>query len=164
MASRVQSDDTPSTWSAKGQNSTVSFDGSTIVITRSWNAPGGKGETTYLLRQITGMDLTLPGLGSMAGRFTLVVVGGAVQQRRGQGSAAARTDPLTVPFTYSHRSEFEALAAAVRAALAEFYPATGGPVPGGLAEHLALLAGLHAQGQLTDKEFRAAKARLLGGA
>lgn len=108
------------------------------------------------------MDLTLPGLGSMAGRFTLVVAGGA-KQRRGQGSAAARTDPLTVPFTYSHRGEFEALAAAVRAALAEFYPATGGPLPGGLAEQLAQLAGLHAQGELTDKEFRAAKARLLSG-
>ena len=41
------------------------------------------------------------------------------------------------------------------------YPG-GGPASSGIADQLAQLAGLHRAGQLTDAEFSAAKARLLG--
>jgi hypothetical protein len=152
----------PTVLTAKGQNVTVTFDGVSVRFTRGWMSRGGKGEAEFPLRTLTGVDLVMPGISAMAGRFTLVAAGGSVQVH-------SRQDPMTVTFTYPHRKEFEALAAAVRRALAQpqivVQPVVAAPTPpaGGLDAQLANLAALHASGALTQEEFTAAKARLLGG-
>lgn len=146
--------------SAKGSSATVTFDGTTITIKRTWKAQGGSGTGTYPVANLSGVELTMPSITSMTGRFTLVT-GGGVQRRRDQGFGSARRDPLTVQFGAKHKAEFEALADAVRAAIAApaAAAATGST---SLADQLAQLGRLRADGVLSDEEFAAAKARLLG--
>lgn len=157
-----ESQDARGALSAQGQNAVVSFDGTTITIKRSWSAPGGKGEASYPLRQVSGIEVKTPGLLAGGGRFTIVAAGG-VQRRRDAGFSATRKDPLTVMFTSRHTEEFQALAAAVREALARPEPAVAQPLGGqSLAEQLVQLGQMHAQGTLSDEELAAAKARLLG--
>jgi hypothetical protein len=162
----------PAVLTAKGQGTTVTFDGATVTITRGVMAPGGKGEAAFPLRLLTGVDLVMPGLTAMAGRFSLIGAGGSAQRH-------TKRDPMSVTFTYTHRREFEALANAVREALtqvqgqayaqpsfAQQAPAAA-PTPSagqGLDAQLANLAALRASGALTEQEFAAAKAHLLGGA
>lgn len=152
--------------SAKGQSTIVTFDGRVITITRGFMAQGGKGTATYALDRVNGIELRMPGLAAIAGRFT-IVTGGGVQQRRTAGFSAATRDPLTVTFTARHKAEFQALADAVNAALAVPRSPTvqADMVPSdGLAQQLERLAALRGDGVLTDDEFTAAKSRLLGGA
>jgi hypothetical protein len=88
------------------------------------------------------------------GRFTVVAAGHAQHYRSARGF-----DPFTVRFYGKHLDEFEAIAAAVQQAAS--HPRTDTAEPG-LAAELASLAGLHQSGALTDAEFAAAKAQLLG--
>ncbi|QUC01594.1 SHOCT domain-containing protein [Cellulosimicrobium cellulans] len=58
--------------------------------------------------------------------------------------------------------EFEALRAAVEAAIAAHHAPSAPAAPASGAEEVARLADLHQRGILSDEEFTAAKARALG--
>lgn len=139
----------------------VWFDGHNLTI----NRPGGpiKGVFTYAVDQITGILITKPPLKLYVFR---VLVGGESAPRRSQGMLDLTRDPFVVQYNSRHKDEAEALAQAVRDAQARLrQSASQQPAPAaasGLGDQLAKLADLHAAGALSDAEFAAAKARLLG--
>jgi len=151
---------------AESKYTAVTFDGATITIDR--NAPGRHSRDTYALAQLSGVQLSPPRLTQAGGRFTLVMAGGV--QRGSRGSArlsSAGDDPLTVIFSKSRLPQFQALADAITRALAgaPAQPqAVAAPAAPDLAGQLAQLAALRDSGALSDAEFAAAKARLLGQA
>lgn len=149
---------------AESKYTTVAFDGTTITIDRS--APGRRSRDTYTLAQLSGVQLSPPRLMQAGGRFTLVVAGGVQRGSRSSTRlSSAGDDPLTVIFGKSRLSQFQALADAIRRALAggPVQPqAVAAPAAVGLAEQLAQLAVLRDAGALSDGEFAAAKDRLLG--
>ena len=153
--------------SIKGSDGTVSFDGRFVTITHNWKASAGRGESKYPIAAVTGVELK-PRLLSI--QFTLVVQGGMQRMDRG-GSKDG--DPLTVELFKNQRTVAGALRDSILAAVAagqtpppaapqDAVPAQPARPAQGLADQLAQLAGLHAQGVLSDAEFAAAKARLLG--
>lgn len=156
---------------AKGTSGTVTFDGATVVIKRSGlvqvSVSGGmRGEARYPVGQLSGVRIQKPG--AHAGQFTLIAAGTTAV---GVGAASSGHDPMTVLFQRRSHQAFLDLADAIEAALAE--RSYGRPPQGvraqdaeppSLAGELAHLAHLHAQGMLSDGEFAAAKARLLGTA
>jgi hypothetical protein len=149
---------------AESKYTTVTFDGTSITIDR--NAPGRHGRDTYALAQISGVQLSPPRLTQAGGRFTLVMAGGVQRGSRSSTRlSSAGDDPLTVIFGKSRLSQFQALADAITRALAggPAQPqAVAAPAAAGLADQLAQLAALRDSGALSDAEFAAAKARLLG--
>jgi hypothetical protein len=138
----------------------VSFDGHDLFI----NRPSGsiKGVVSYPVDQISGIQITKPPLKLYVFR---VLVAGEAAPRRPQGMLDLARDPFVVQFNSKHKAEAEAVAQAVRDAQAALRAPAVAPQPAsdGLAGQLQQLAGLHAQGALSDAEFAAAKARLLGG-
>jgi hypothetical protein len=141
---------------AKGTDGQVTFDGTTLSITRGGFVgaftKGGRGDMRLALSQITGVDLKTPGL--TAGRFTVIAAGAVA---RGPGVRGHRTDMLTVIFQRWSVDEFTAIRDAVLARLANPGTSAGATVAGQLRQ----LAELHRAGALTDGEYTAAKARLL---
>jgi hypothetical protein len=149
---------------AKGTSGLVKFDGTTVVISRTGLiqrsvSQGLHGEHRYPVRQLTGARIQKPGM--HAGQFTLLAPGARdVGFRKASGGG----DPMTVLFQRKALKAFEEMAAAINDAIArgtspQPYPAA--PVDG-IAGQLAQLAALHAAGQLTDEQFEAAKASVLG--
>lgn len=139
----------------------VSFDGHDLVIHR----PSGpnKGVSAYGVDQISGIQISRPGPLSLW-VFRVLVAGEAAPRGRRPGMLELAKDPFVVQFNAKHRGEAEALAQKVRDAQAALRQPTAGiqPVTPGLAGQLQQLAVLHGQGALSDAEFAAAKARLLG--
>jgi len=153
---------TISAWSG---NELVSFDGATVYVQRV--ALGRKGTDAYPLAQISGVQVDRPAMLKL-GRFRILVPG-EVAPRRRQSAMNSVQDPFVVMFNSTHVEEFEALAAAIRQAQAGLQQrapfqaaAPVQPAALDLAGQLQQLAALHAQGVLSDAEFAAAKARLLG--
>jgi hypothetical protein len=140
----------------------VYFDGHDLTI----NRPSGsiKGIVSYPVDQISGIQITKPPLSLHVFR---ILVAGESAPRRSQGMLEVARDPFAVQFNSRCKAEAEAVAQAVRdaqAALRAPDPAAPQPASDGLAGQLQQLAALHAQGALSDAEFAAAKARLIGGA
>jgi hypothetical protein len=149
----------------RGTSGTVSFDGSTVVITRSGlrqvSVSGGlRGEARYAVSQLSGVRIQKPGL--HAGQFTLVAAG---TNAVGVGAASSGHDPMTVLFQRNVHQAFLELAGAIEEAIRDL--AYGRvPVqdaaPRSVVDELARLGQLRDQGLLSDAEFTAAKAQLLG--
>lgn len=141
----------------------VSFDGHNLTI----NKPSGpnKGVSTYGVDQISGIQISRPSPLSLW-VFRVLVAGEAAPRGRRPGMLELTKDPFVVQFNGKHKAEAEALAVAVRDAQAGLRQPAPAPQPvaavPGLAEQIQQLAALHAQGALSDAEFQAAKARLIG--
>ena len=155
-----------SVFTGQGTSGTVTFDGATVVITRSGlvqvSVSGGmRGEARYPVGQLSGVRIQKPG--AHAGQFTLIAAGTTAVS---VGAASSGHDPMTVLFQRKSHQAFLDLVDAIETALAERSygggPAgarTQGAEPPSLAGELAHLARLHAEGTLSDSEFATAKAR-----
>lgn len=141
----------------------VSFDGATVHIQRV--SGSRQGTSSFPLTQIAGIQLDRPHFGQMLGRWRVLVAGEAAP-RGSQGALKDAADPFVVLFGKSYLRYFETMTRTVNEALAGLQrgePVTQpAPAVAGLGDQLAQLATLHAQGALSDTEFAAAKARLLG--
>ena len=142
---------------AKGVNGQIEFDGKKIVIRRNGfvavMTQGFKGEKTIALSSITSVQFKSAG-GMVNGYIQFAFQGGA--EAKG-GVMQATKDENTVMFRVgSQQSQFEALRAAVEAAmLKQFSPTTS------MADELKKLADLRVAGILTPDEFDREKKKLL---
>ena len=148
---------------AKGRDGQVTFDGQWLTITRSGFVGavlrGGRGDIRLHIGQITGIELKKPGITN--GQFT-VIAPGTQQSRRGARNHTQ--NPLSVLVTPKHMEEFRQLRAAVEQAIADrAAPQPVGQTGPSIPEQIAHLAHLRDQGVLSEDEFAAAKARLIGG-
>jgi len=143
----------------KGSNGQISFDGSTVTITRKgfgaaiWS--GGFGAVKTLpISAITGVQFKKSGL--LLGYLQLTVPGelSAKKQNRTQ---SLLQDENTITFYAKKNEEFKALAAELQAVLSAG-SSSGMP---DAADQLKKLAELRNIGVLTDAEFDGKKADLL---
>lgn len=163
---------------AKGRTGQISFDGRTVTITRGSilaRGSSGSGTTTVPIEHVTGVDFKPTGANH--GRLTILVAGTVAPRRNSMRSSI---DPMTVDFTF-HSNDFRRVRDAIEAALRDrtAMPASGWtmppppPPPGwtpptppaqqpSLADQIGNLAQLKSQGHLSEEEFAAAKAKLLG--
>lgn len=147
-----------STITANGANGTVTFDGSTLTLTRrslAGRLTQGPGVNTVPVSSVQAVELTLPNFltnGSI--RFSVGGVAG------GGGIAGAVMDPFAVIFRGRARRDFETLAEAVHNAIAA--RAASSAQQSDPADELRKLSALHDDGIVSDAEYDAKKTELLG--
>lgn len=151
---------------ASGVNGQVSFDGSFITITRKGllaRATIGKGEKRIPIGSVTAVQWKPPG--AMVRGFIQFTVPGGNEGRShaGRQTSDAAKDENSVLIDRSQREAFERLREAVEQAIAQRgIPTQSAAAPVSVGDELAKLAALHQQGVLSEEEFAAAKARLIG--
>ncbi|MFG2059662.1 DUF4429 domain-containing protein [Micromonospora sp. NPDC048930] len=153
---------------ARGQNGTVTFDGTFVTITRTGMArlTIGKGDKRIPVATITAVQWKPPG--SLVNGFIQFTIPGGNEQRSRAGSQTfnAAQDENSVLFTGKQRPAFEQLRHAVEQAIAQRYAApqqyAPAPAQSSVADELTKLGQLVQQGLLSREEFEAQKARLLG--
>ncbi len=156
---------------AKGDNGQIVFDGQAVTIHRKGFAARpsvGKGSKVIPVRSITAVQWKPAGFATRG--FIQFTLSGGSERRStfGRQNKDAFTDENSVSFFKQHQPEFERLRQAVKAAItASHYHGghTAQPAATGtIGDELAKVAQLRDAGVLTQAEFEAAKARLLGGA
>lgn len=154
---------------ANGKTGQVQFDGQYVTITRNGflaRSVVGKGEKRLHVAQIAAVQWKPAG--AVVNGFIQFTLPGGNERRSSFGSQTntAARDENSVVFTKKQQPQFEALRAALDAAIAQQHvPTAVATVPsaGSLADELAKLGALVQSGALTEDEFRQAKARLLSG-
>jgi hypothetical protein len=154
--------------SAKGTNGTihVDLDTQTILIERTGlNARMlvGGGEKRIPLASVTAVQWRKAGI--TTGFLQLTLAGGIERRSRpGQTGGDAKRDENTLTFHARQQPDFERVRSAIDAALAAgSAPQPAAPAAGvSVADELAKLDGLRTQGIITDADFEAGKARILG--
>jgi hypothetical protein len=152
---------------AKGHNGTVTFDGDWVTIERTGfraRTTVGKGTKRIPVSSITAVQWK-PAGGMMNG-FISFSLGGGIEARSTFGSQTARatSDENSVLITKKQMPDFEQLRAAVEQAIAQ----RGRPTPAApaaapdLIGQIEQLGRLRDAGVLTNEEFEAKKAELLG--
>lgn len=170
MAKKLPMMTSPGVLSLRTTASLLTFDGADVVI-RRFGARGGT--YAYPLHQISGVQVTRPRFMHL-GVFRIIVPGELAPRGRNKTGLIEVSDLFSVQFPKSGLMQAEQIATSIRAAQSalrqrqyapQALPApTPVPVPAPqLAEQLAQLAQLHASGALSDAEFAAGKAKLLGG-
>lgn len=140
----------------------VIFDGQTVQIRRpkptlsALLAGGLRGDKTIPISMITAVQLKAAGE-IVSGYVQFSLMGG---REPGGGAMNAASDENSVLFGPQHQADFEALAAAVTAAIAG-RSAPASAAPRSVADEIEKLAALRARGILTDSEFETEKAKLL---
>jgi hypothetical protein len=150
---------------ARGADGTlVRFDGQIVSIDRQGRSRFiiGKGEKRIPVRAITAIQLKPAGL--VVQGFIQFTLGGAIERRSRWGSQtnSAATDENSVVFWRNRQADFEALRAAVEAAMVGGTAQQAGPSAQGDADQLHKLHELRTAGVISDDEFVAFKARILG--
>lgn len=150
----------------KGHNGHVSFDGQYVTIIRKGflaRSSIGKGEKRLPISQIAAVQWKPAGW-EWNGFIQFTVPGGNEQQSAfGSQTMRATKDENSVMFTKKQMPEFERLRAAIDEAIArQQAPQAAGSSGGSIADELAKLAALRGQGVITDADFEAAKAKVLG--
>ena len=150
---------------ASGVNGQVSFDGNFITITRKGlmaRATVGKGEKRIPIGSVTAVQWKPPG--AMVRGFIQFTVPGGNEGRShaGRQTVDAAKDENSVIVDRSHKQAFEALRAAVEQAIAQRGLPAPAAAPASVGDEIAKLAALRDQGSLSEDEFAAAKARLIG--
>lgn len=146
---------------AKGVNGQVIVDGAWLTITRKGLGRVGhsRGDRRIPISSITAVQFRPPG--AMSNGFVRFTMPGAPEARGGMRNSAS--DENAVVFTRKHTAEFERVRDAVEQFIAgQSAPPVASPANGGLAGQLGKLAELHTAGALSDTEYEAAKARILG--
>lgn len=146
---------------AAGQGGQMLFDGQYVTITRNGflaRATHGRGDKNIPITAISAVQWKPAGL---TNGFIQLSIGGADRQAaKGGRTMNAAKDENSVVFTKKQQPQFEVLRAALEQAIAGQHTPVA-PAPS-VADELGKLAGLHRQGVLSDQEFAAQKARLLG--
>ena len=150
----------------KGHNGTVNFDGDFVTITRKGfvaRATIGKGEKRIPLNSITAVQWKPAG--TVMNGFISFTLGGGNEARSGFGSQTidASKDENSVIFVKKQMPDFDALRSQVEQAIvARHRPATPSPsTPDNLVQ-LKQLGELRDSGILSEDEFAAKKAEILG--
>lgn len=151
----------------KGHGGQITFDGQYVTITRKGflaRATIGKGEKRLHISQISAVQWKPAGF-AVNGFIQFTVPGGIERRsKRGSQTTQAAKDENSVVFTKAQQSSFEKLRAALDQAIAAHHTGGGQPQAApSVADELAKLHGLVQAGVLTQADFDAAKARLLGG-
>jgi hypothetical protein len=153
------------TLEVKGHTGTVRFDGEAITIVRKGflaRASVGKGEKQVPLANVTAVQFK-PAGPLVNGFIQFTMPGGNEGQSAfGRQTTDAARDENSVVFTYKQRKQFEHLRDVVQAALAARHRAPGQAHPADIPDQIKQLAGLRDAGVLTEAEFEAKKADLLG--
>lgn len=149
--------------SAKGYNGTVSFDGNFISITREGalaRLSQGRGEKRIPVKHLTAVQIK-PAGALTNGFISFTLAGGhEAGGLKGSRTSNAAQDENSVIFLKKQQSDFEALRDEIEAAMiAPVAPTAAAP---DLAAQLQQLATLRDQGILTEDEFQAKKADILG--
>lgn len=150
----------------KGRSGQVRFDDQYVTITRKGfaaRATVGKGEKRLHISNITAVQWKPAG--RLVNGFIQFTVPGGNEQRSAMGKQTvdAASDENSVVFTRRQMPEFERLRAAIDEAIAHQHaPQTAGDSGGSLSDELHKLAALRDQGVITDADFEAGKAKLLG--
>lgn len=150
----------------KGRNGQVCFDGQCVTITRKGfiaRSSVGKGEKRLPISQIAAVQWKPAGWG-WNGFIQFTVPGGNEQQSAfGSQTMRAAKDENSVMFTKKQMPEFERLRAAIDEAIVRQHaPHAAGSSESSVADELAKLAALRDQGIITDADFEAGKAKVLG--
>lgn len=149
-----------------GYGGTVSFDGHFVTIRRKGlgRLVVGKGEKRIPLGSITSVQLKPAG--PVMNGFIQFSLPGGLERRSSFGKQTfdASKDENSLIFTRKQQPQFEALRAEIEAAIVAMSAprVVQSPTGTGLADQLAQLAQLRSSGALSEQEFLAAKARLLG--
>lgn len=146
---------------ATGRAGTVIFDGQAVTIKRSGilaMATAGIGEKRIPIAHIAAVQFKPAHIGVLG--FIQFTVAGGVERRSkfGRTTQDAINDENSLTFWKKQQRAFEALRDAIEAAQRRPQSQTHAD----LGSQLGQLAQLHAQGALTEDEYAAAKARLLG--
>lgn len=151
---------------AKGKTGSIEFDGQYVTMRRDSflaRSTVGKGEKRLHISQIAAVQWKPAGWATN-GFIQFTVPGGNERRSRlGNQTSTAVKDENSVVFSKQQQSAFEEVRKALDAAIA----AQHAPVPqavaaGSVADELVKLNELVRQGVLTQAEFAAQKARLLG--
>ncbi|MFE9906424.1 DUF4429 domain-containing protein [Streptomyces achromogenes] len=151
---------------ASGQGGQMAFDGQYVTITRNGflgRATHGRGEKRLHIASISSVQWKPPG--ALTNGFIQLSLGGADRQAlKGSRTMDAAKDENSVVFTKKQQPEFQALRAALEQAIATQHSqqAPAPVAPASVADELSKLAQLVQQGLLSQQEFDAQKARLLG--
>ncbi|RXW32873.1 DUF4429 domain-containing protein [Propioniciclava flava] len=145
---------------ARGHNGTVTFDGTVIVIAREGfmaRSAFGRGEKRIPIRSVSAVQLKPPG-GFTNGFIQFTISGGRESLAcKGNRTMAAANDENSVLFTKAQQDVFVELHDAISEALVA---PTGSAIDP--ADQLQKLALLRDQGILSEEEFAAKKADILG--
>jgi hypothetical protein len=159
---------------AKGYNGQVEFDGEFITIHRKGvmaRASVGKGEKRFPVSSVVAVQWKPPG-GLVNGYIQFTMAGG--NERRasfGRQTVDAAKDENSVIVTRQQKAAFEALKAEIEAAMAARHrqppPTAAAPPPPPSASNARLdqlrqLGELRDSGVLSDEEFEAEKAAIMG--
>jgi hypothetical protein len=152
------------TMQIKGHNGTVSFDGASVTIDRIGflaRTTIGKGSKRIPISQLTAVQFKPAG--AMTNGFIQFTLSGGIERRSKFGSQTrdAVEDENSVIFTRRQQPGFEALRAAVEAAMVA--PTRNGTGQPDAVDQLRRLAELRDAGVISASEFDTAKGRLLGG-
>jgi membrane protease subunit (stomatin/prohibitin family) len=148
----------------KGVTGRVHVDDKWVTITRKGflakaNYGFTRGEKRIPIASITAVQFKVPGFNRGYIQFSLA---GGTENTGGVGGATK--DENSVAFRSSHTREFQQIRDFIEAKMAAAsrpHEATTATATG-VADELAKLADLRDRGVLSDAEFEAAKARLLG--
>lgn len=148
---------------ANGVNGQVAFDGQWVTISRK-GAIGrltiGKGDKRIPIGSISAVQWKPP-TALVRGFIQFTVPGGNERRSQfGRQTTDAAKDENSVLVSKSHLEEFEALRGAIEAAIASSQGPAGTTTS--IGDEIGKLAALHQSGAISEEEFAAAKARLLG--
>lgn len=160
----------PSPIEVKGHTGQVTFDGIFVTILRKGfraRSVVGKGEKKIPLASITATQWKPAG--AVVNGFIQFTIAGGVERRSsfGKQTTDAGSDENSVVFTRKQMPAFEKLREAIDGAIMERHLSVAAlhyppPAAASQADELGKMAALHQSGVLSDDEFAAAKARLLG--
>lgn len=143
---------------------TVTFDGTTVVIHRRpfRGSLVGTGEQTIGINQLDAIQFKPANFLTREGFIRFLTAGTTTPpSRAGQQNNAARSDPWAVMFWRKEQETFEQLRDEIQRALARRHGGAHDAPRLSAAEQLVKLIGLHAQGHLTDAEFKSLKQKLM---
>lgn len=153
---------------AVGHNGQVSFDGSTVTISRKGGLARmtvGKGSKAIAVQHITAVQVK-PATAMMNGFIQFTMSGGNERRSKfGSQTKDAVHDENSVMFRKSQANDFERIRSAIQQRIATGpapAPAPAAATPSSMADELRKLAELRDAGVLSDAEFDAQKAKLLG--
>lgn len=152
---------------ARGFGGRIRFNGRVVTIepTSLDKLARGRGSKQIPISAISAVQLKKPGLTNGFIQFT-IAGGNEKQSRFGKSTHDAASDENSVIYTALRAKEFNQLYKAIQQAMSNVGTTpTPEPAPAhqpSASDDLSRLADLHEAGKLTDDEYAAAKARILG--